>query len=66
MATKNGSMVHGPSTPIAKMPANYKSSTAKVYDGVKGGPAGAYKRTPSKDAVPEVTQDSSVEGKAGL
>jgi hypothetical protein len=60
MAKSANGMVHGPSTPIAKMPASYKSSTSKTYDGVKSGPAGAYKRTPSKDAVPEVTQDTSI------
>jgi len=60
---KSTGMVHGPSTSIASMPKNYKSSTAKTYDGVKSGPAGAYKRTPSKDAVHEVTQDSGVESK---
>jgi hypothetical protein len=65
MAKSNG-MVHGPATPIAKMPASYKSSTAKTYDGVKSGPAGAYKRTSSSNAVPEVTQDSGVQSKGGV
>ena len=63
---KSTGMVHGPATPIASMPKSYKSSTSKQYDGVKSGPAGAYKRTPSKDAVPEVTQDTGVESKGGV
>ena len=63
MAKSTNGMVHGPATPIASMPKSYKSSTSKVYDGVKSGPAGAYKRTPSANAVSEVTQDTSISSK---
>ena len=51
-------MVHGPATPIATIPAGYKSSHGSTYDGEQRGPAGQYKRTPSKNAVPEKTYDS--------
>ena len=51
---KNG-LVHGPSKPIASMPASYKGSHKGTYNGVQVGPAGQYKRTGG--LVPERTFD---------
>jgi len=58
MARKGNGMVHGPATPIATIPAGYKSSHGSTYDGDMKGPLSQYPRTKSKNAVPEKTMDS--------
>lgn len=45
-----------------KTPAGYRGGSGE-YDGCKDGPFGAYTRTPSPNAVPELTYDKATGGK---
>ena len=48
-----------PMKPLASIPDGYKGSGSHEYNGEDTSPFGEYKRTPSSNAVPEVTEDGN-------